>query len=156
MVTIRPAKREDSESIWRVHIRAIKEVCKSHYSEREIKTWVGVLKPVRYEGSIEKGAFFVAVEGQQIVGFGNLNRDTGEVEAMYVDPDHLGRGVAMEILHNIEAVARDSGLTTLKVTSSLNAVAFYQKAGFKAQEQSKYLLPFDEVACVPMVKELGS
>ena len=36
MITIRRAKQEDKFPIWRVHIRAIKEVCKSHYSEKEI------------------------------------------------------------------------------------------------------------------------
>jgi len=154
MVTIRPAKQEDLQSIWRVHTRAIKEVCKNHYSAREIKAWAAVLKPARYRGSIEKGVFFVAVEDEDIVGFGNLNRDTCEVEAMYVDPDHLRRGVGMKILRNIETVARDCGLTTLRLTSSLNAVPFYQKAGFEPQKHTKYLLPFDKVPCVPMVKEL--
>ena len=137
-----------------MHTRAIKEVCKSHYPEGEVKEWASVLKPGRYEECIEKGAFFLAVEGEDIVGFGNLNRDTGEVEAMYVDPDHLRRGVGMKILKTIEAVAQDAGLTALKLTSSLNAVAFYMKAGFQPQNQTRYLLPFKKIACVPMVKQL--
>lgn len=155
MITIRRARLEDSASICCVHIRAIREVCKSHYSEKELEAWAAVIRPARYEEAIKKGAFFVAVEGERIIGFGNLNQERGEIEAVYVDPDHVRRGVGMEILQNLEDVARDSGLTSLRLIASLNAVPFYQNGGFKSEQQTKYLLPFEMVACVPMVKELG-
>lgn len=156
MITIRRAKQEDCESVWHIHIRAIKEICKSHYTQEEIHTWSKVLKLSRYREGIRRGAFFVAVDGNAIVGFGNLNQESGEVEALYVDPDYVGLGVGGKILQAIESAAQDSGLTSLHLSSTLNAVRFYERVGFNPKKQSRYLLPFDMVACVSMVKELSS
>ena len=154
MITIRKAKQEDREFIWRIHTRAIKDLCKSHYTREELCAWSGVLRPGRYDKAINSTAFFVAEERDVIVGFGNLNQEKGEVEALYVDPGHVRRGVGMKILQSLEGVARDLGLGSLHLLSALNAVPFYENAGYQSQQQSKCLLPFGMVACVPMRKEL--
>lgn len=155
MITIRRATQEDIESIWNVHIRAIQEVCKSHYSPKEIEDWSEVLKPARYNEPIRRGSFYVAVDDNLIVGFGNLNQDSGEIEAVYVAPEYIGRGVGREILQTLESVARDLGLTILRLSSSLNAVHFYENAGYRRQKQKRYLLPCEMVVCLSMVKELS-
>ena len=156
MITIRRATQRDRESIWNVHIRAIQEICKSHYSPKEIADWSEVLKPLRYNEPIKRGSFFVALDDNVIVGFGNLNQDSGEIEAVYVAPEYVRRGVGREILQALESVAREVGLTVLRLSSSLNAVQFYENAGYRRQKQKRYLLPCEMVACLPMVKELAS
>jgi len=153
-ISIRRARQEDKGAIWHVHTRAIREVCKSHYSERELQIWTDILKPARYREPIKNGPFYVAVEGGSIIGFGNLNQKSGEIEALYVDPDHVGRGVGMLILEALENVATNSGLKLLCLSSSLNAVKFYEMAGYRRQKQKRCLLPFEMVICVPMIKEL--
>ena len=135
MITIRRATQRDRESIWNVHIRAIQEICKSHYSPKEIADWSEVLKPIRYNEPIKRGSFFVAVDDNVIVGFGNLNQDSGEIEAVYVAPAYVGRGVGRQILQALESVAREVGLTVLRLSSSLNAVQFYENAGYRRQKQ---------------------
>jgi len=154
MITIRKGKQEDRESIWQVHTRAIRKVCRSHYAENELAVWASVLKPGRYRKSIEDGTLLVAEEEDVIIGFGNLNQATAEIEAMYVDPDHVGRGVGIEILQTLEGLAAEVGLTSLRLSASLNAVGFYERAGYKSERQERYLLPFERVACVNMVKKL--
>ena len=154
-ITIRRARQEDRGAIWHVHTRAIREVCKSHYSERELQIWTEVLKPDRYTEQIRKGPFYVAVQDGSIIGFGNLNQKSGEIEALYVAPDHVGRGVGMGILQALENVALNSGLKLLRLSSSLNAVRFYEMAGYKPQRPKRWLLPSEMVVCVPMIKELA-
>jgi GNAT superfamily N-acetyltransferase len=123
-ITIRRAKQVDKGAIWQVHVRAIKEVCKTHYSERELKMWTEVLKPDRYEEQIS-------------------------------DPEHLRQGVGIKILQALENEALDSGLKRLCLTSSLNAVGFYEMAGYRPQRQKRWLLPSEMVVCVTMTKELA-
>lgn len=156
MIAIRRATQEDRESIWQVHVRAIQEVCNSHYSPKEIEDWSEVLKPTRYDEPIKRGSFFVAVDANVIVGFGNLNQDNGEIEAVYVAPEYVGRGVGKKVLQALESVARNLELTMVRLSSSLNAVHFYENAGYRRQKQKRYLLPGDRVACLPMTKELSS
>lgn len=153
-ITIRRARQEDKGALWHIHTRAIREVCKSHYSERELKSWTDVLKPARYEKPINNGPFYVAVESGSIIGFGNLNQKSGEIESLYVDPDYVGRGVGKRILEALENAAVGSGLKLLHLSSSLNAVKFYEMAGYQRQKQKRCLLPFEMVICVPMSKEL--
>lgn len=155
MISIRKGKQEDKEPIWHIHTRAIREVCRSHYAENELAMWADVLEPERYRKSIADGTLLVAEEEGVLIGFGNLNKATSEIEAMYVDPDHIGRGVGIEILQALEGLAAELSLTSLHLSASLNAVGFYEKAGYESRRQKRYLLPYERVVCVNMVKKLN-
>ena len=155
-ITIRRAQQEDCESVLQVHIRAIKEMCIGHYSQEEVNLWSNVLKPGRYIKAIDRGPFFVATDGDAVVGFSSLNQERGEVEAVYVAPGYVGLGVGRRLLQALENEARDAGLTSLHLSASLNAVPFYEKAGYRSQNHTRHLLPFGMVKCVPMVKEMAA
>ncbi len=90
-----------------------------------------------------------------IVGFGVLTRRAAEIEAVYVNPEAARRGIGLEILRKLEERASARGLRQLRLNASLNAVPFYERAGYVAQERSKYrLLTGVEIACVPMMKAM--
>ena len=156
MFTIRKAKQEDKESIWRVHAKAIRETCASHYSQEVIRIWAERLRPEKYGEAISSNEFFVAEENGEVLGFGELNKADGEITGLYVSPDVAGRGVGWKLLCTLEERARSFGLESLHLTSSLNAVSFYERAGFKSLEKmTKTLSPGVERASVRMFKELS-
>ena len=154
MITIRRAKLQDKELIWRIHTQAVKEVCKSHYSHDELRAWSEILKPERYEKALRTSVFYVAEKGDLVVGFGELDQEHGRIESLYVGPDWTRQGIGMKILQKLEEAARNSGLSRLHLTSTLNAVEFYENAGYRSQSHLKYLLPPRMVACIQMSKEL--
>jgi N-acetylglutamate synthase-like GNAT family acetyltransferase len=154
MTTIRRARPEDSDSLWQVHTRAIRELCGDSYSEEEIQSWLRVLKSSRYRESIANTVFLVAENDDRVVGFGNLDQKNGRVEAVYVCPECARRGVGKKILDTLEATARESGLRSLQLWSTVNAIPFYQSAGFRLQPQKRHLLASGMVVCSYMVKEL--
>ena len=135
VLTIRRGRQEDKEAIWRVHRRAVSETCASHYPPEVIEIWAGRLRPEKYAEAIDRYEFFVAEEGGEIVGFGELGQETGEVQGLYVSPSVKGRGVGRRLLRKLEERARAHGLKSLSLTASLNAVAFYERAGFEAVEE---------------------
>lgn len=152
---IRRAGPEDSEAVWRVHVSAIREICGSHYTPDEVEAWTSPLRPQSYERSIEQGRVFVAEEGGEIVGFGTLNVEQEEIEAVYVSPATTRRGIGMKLLQALEAEARRLGLANLRLSSSLNAVEFYWRAGYRSHGSSKHRLGSGvEIACVLMRREL--
>ena len=55
----------------------------------------------------------------------------GEVRAVYVHPDHARHGVGSALLAELEGYARGRGLDRLSLQSSLNAVGFYERAGYE-------------------------
>lgn len=156
MFTIRRARQEDKEAIWRVHGSAIRGRCASHYSREVIEIWAGRLRPEKYAEAIDRYEFFVAEEEGAVVGFGELGAEAGEIQGLYVSPDVKGRGVGRELLRTLEGRARAHGLKSLRLTSSLNAVAFYERAGFRAVEElTETIGPGVERASVRMFKELA-
>ena len=78
------------------------------------------------------------------------------MEAVYVHPRAVRRGVGARLLRTLEEIARAAGLSTLHLKSTLNAVTFYQRAGFRIEAQATHRISPDvELACVGMRKELG-
>lgn len=155
MIKIRKAREEDCHSIGSVHSAAVRGISTALYTPEEIQAWAVPRKPASYEESIGSKEFFVAEDGDAIVGFGVLNQKTAEIEAVYVAPGAGRRGIGLEVLRKLEERASALGLSVLRLNASLNAVPFYEKAGYVSQEQSKYrLLTGVEIACVPMVKAM--
>jgi putative acetyltransferase len=155
MLIIRRARQEDKEAIWRAHGSAIRGTCAGHYSPEVIEMWAGRLRPEKYAEAIDRYEFFVAEEDGAVVGFGELGQETGEVQGLYVSSDVAGRGVGRKLLSTLEERARAHGLKSLRLTSSLNAVSFYERAGFEAVEElSETIGPGVERASVRMFKEL--
>lgn len=153
MLNIRKAQQEDSQSVRSVHIAAVTGIRTDLYSPEELEAWAVPKRLESYWESIRSKEFYVAEDDGVVIGFAVLNPEIDEVEAVYVSPGAGGRGVGRELLIKLEERARVIGLRVLRLNASLNAVPFYKKAGYVAQEQSKYRLSTGvEIACVPMLK----
>src|SRR5688572_2476474 len=131
---IRPAEQTDRQQILEVHTSAIRELCAQHYTAAEIAAWSGRLREDSYDRVIRERKLLVAVEADVVVGFGQLDVATGEVEAIYVRPTAARVGVGSRLLGDLESIARGQGLAELFLDSSLNAVPFYARAGFHSIE----------------------
>lgn len=155
MLIIRRADQEDCVSIAHVHTSAVRAISTSLYTPAEIEAWAIPRAPEDYRQSIRRKEFYVAEEDDSIVGFGVLNQESREIEAVYVAPDVMRRGVGLMILGLLEERARALGLEVVSLNASLNAVQFYERAGYVAQEESKYRLASGvEIPAVPMLKRL--
>jgi putative acetyltransferase len=155
MLVVRHAREGDAQGIFEVHIRAILEVCATHYSASQLEAWASHRPPGTHSPAIRSREFFVAVDNSRLIGFGQLNLDTGEIEAVYVHPQALRQGVGSLLLCTLEKTARRAGLSCLHLKSTLNAVPFYQHAGFRTVAPTTHRIsPEVELACVEMEKEL--
>jgi ribosomal protein S18 acetylase RimI-like enzyme len=97
----------------------------------------------------------VATDGAMVVAFGQLNPDTGEVDAVYVLPERQGEGIGHMVLSDLEQRARERGLTTLELSATLNAADFYERAGYVRQRIAVHQLPTGvELQCIRMSKRL--
>jgi len=155
MLIIRKAQQDDRSSIGNVHAAAVAGISTPLYTPEELQAWAIPKTPEDYETLISEREFYVAEENGLISGFGVLNKDIGLIEAVYVRPNVGRRGVGLELISALEETAIAHGLKCLRLNASLNAVPFYEKAGYVASERSTYRLSTGvEIACVPMQKEL--
>jgi GNAT superfamily N-acetyltransferase len=128
---IRRATLDDADAIFHVHTSAIRHVAASHYTPEQIEAWAGELRPAAYREPIEHKVLLVAVDDAGgICGFGQLDAPNSVVEAVYVLPSHVRRGLGRGLLAALEAAAHASDVSALTLDASLNSVPFYSRAGY--------------------------
>ena len=142
--------------MYRVHVDAIKVLARKAYAEEELRAWYGRLTPDSYTDVIGSRVVLVAEASREVIGFCQLDPETGEVEATLVDPRHANVGVGSRLLEAVEQIAHDRSLRMLHLASSLNAEPFYRKHGFAVKRRAMF--PFAKelpIECMMMTKRLS-
>lgn len=150
-IKIRPAAAEDRHVLWQVHTQAIRQSAKSHYDAMQVEAWAGRLTLEGYRLPNPDVYLVAETKDGRVVGFGEINIDVGEIEAVFVDPEFGRRGIGSQILQALEDSARRQGLTALVVDASLNAVEFYERSGYKQAEPTMCVYGKDAVAVPGML-----
>jgi N-acetylglutamate synthase-like GNAT family acetyltransferase len=86
-------------------------------------------------GQIEAGAVRVAEQNGDVVGFAVLLAPVAgacELDGLFVEPGLWGRGVGRELVADAERLAREQGATRIDVVANPQALAFYERVGFRA------------------------
>lgn len=147
---IRLATESDAIAVWRVHTDSIRDVCSSHYEQDEIQGWIDRQRPEKYLPFIAQDFFVVAEirsranEDKPLCGFGHLANKAVqskgcsemEVKGLYVDPNSLGRGIGKKLYLRLELHAREQACNVLTVSSTVNAVRFYESCGFAVVDEA--------------------
>lgn len=130
---VRPATSDDRAALPALHTAAVEAFGPDSYDADEVRAWAKAddRSPDDYNVAAPNEHFTVAVREGEVAGFGHLVLDLGEVHAVYVHPDHAGHGVGSALLAELEGYARGRGCSTLVLQSSLNAVGFYEQAGYE-------------------------
>jgi putative acetyltransferase len=155
---IRAAVAGDVDGIMDAHLEAIRELCSAAYAPDQISAWTsGGKNPARYLPGIAAGRFSVALLGETVVGFSELDLVKGELCGMFVAPAHARQGIGRALLAAVEARAVRQGVGRLDLKATLNAVDFYRALGFVLDEMSTFELRSGvTVPCAVMHKDLES
>jgi len=155
-MTIRPAEIQDAPGIHQAHMRSIAEVCASDYSPQQVKAWLWPWDKAWREQLIEKNHMWVVEEGGEISGFCDMI-PSGEVMALYLVPEALGRGFGRALLEVMEDFARQQGWSSVHLCSTLTARGFYLSQNFVAVPGGKTEHSTRSgvtIPCVEMIKYL--
>lgn len=91
-----------------------------------------------------------AIEPINLVGLATLKEDVldsdekfWQLKLMYVEPEHQGRGIAKNLAEKIEVKAKNMGLDSLVITSTLfpEALNFYQRRGYEKLREANFPFP---------------
>ena len=129
-LAIRAAEAADSHTVWRIHTEAIRSIEDDLYTRDEIENWARKHTPDGYAEPIAAKRIFVAEVNGEVIGFGQFNFVTAVVERIYVLPSASGNGVGQALMREAERRAVAAGCPKLYLSSSLNAVTFYERCGF--------------------------
>lgn len=140
-ISLRPALVSDIDTLWSLRTLAVRLSCATHYALEQIAVWTASPVPAAYATMLAEGGGIVAMLDEVIVGYAMLDLHKHEVDAVFVDPARAGLGIGKRLLAVLEHLARERGIARLHLSASLNAVPFYQAAGFMALREEAYAHP---------------
>lgn len=141
MIELKPGNISDIPLLWSLRTRAVRQLCASHYSPEQVEIWSGSPPPESYLRLFATRCALVAQEDGQLLGYGILDRQSGEVIAVFVEPAHAGQGVGKRLMDGLETIAAEEHFTRLYLYASLNAADFYRAMGFVAIRDEAYEHP---------------
>ncbi len=160
MLTIRNWEESDARGILEVHYAAVHGAPVNYYDEDRLDEWSPKVDDERIlsfltRPQIEEEITRVAVDGEQIVGFGTIVPTKNELRACYVHPRFNRQGVGRRLLQALEEEAKAAGVGWLNLNASLNSEEFYKANGYVADGLGRHRLGSGEsISCVHMYKFL--
>lgn len=113
--------------------------------------------PVVHEsdGKDDAALHVVAVDRDTVVGTGRLiqkSGQTGVIGRVAVVPVHRRQGLATEIMHALEAIARERGITHIKLFPHDYLEQFYRGLGYRTVPGGEFMIESHRV--LTMEKQL--
>ena len=148
---VRPAALGDAKAIAEVHALAARAAYQGLLPDDQLRALAPATREAKWREAIEFSEPQVQVAvlasaqgGEEIVGFVGFDRSrdpktpatTGEIWALYVRPEHWGRGVGVALWDAARDGLEEEGCTTVTVWLPLRnerALRFHELAGFKRE-----------------------
>jgi GNAT superfamily N-acetyltransferase len=154
---LRAARFEDVPDILRVVERAVTFDCREHYDAAQRAAVYASYAAVLFVEALGPYETVVAALAGRVVGFAQLDAPSSRLRALFVDAGEQRRGLGRALLAEIEARAAARGCARLHGAMSLNAVPFYERAGFRALGGVERLTSIGvAIPIVRMEKRLGT
>jgi len=150
---LRPYRPADKRYLQQLFFDTVHTVNARDYTPEQLKVWAPE-EPDRDVWALLDAQYCYIVEYQKfIVGFISLSQ-LGRIDFLYVHKDYQGRGIAKNLLKQIERLAKKKGLECLTTESSITAREFFEKAGFSVHTENRKMLKGLEFRILAMDKTL--
>ena len=105
------------------------------YAPEQLDAWAtGKVDLAEWDRSFRAHRTLVAVEGEQIVGFGDLDVEQGYLDRLYVHRDHQGEGIATALCDALEGAVSGRPITT---HASITARPFFEGRGYRVVREQQ-------------------
>lgn len=126
---IRKFQNKDARKLSYLIRRALNEVNIKDYPKRVIVYLSKQNTPSKLIEKSKRRDIYVIADGDTILGTASL--ENNNVFSVFVNLTYHGKGIGQRLMEHIERVAKNRGIDRLKLPSSLTAVDFYRKLGYK-------------------------
>jgi len=176
--TLRPATVDDIPALTALIPVSARALSAGYYTSREIESAITHIFGVDSQ-LIADGTYFVAVEGDRIVGCGGWSkratlyggdqmkaaadplldpaRDAARIRAFFVDPARARQGIGRAIIERCEVAAREAGFTRMELGATAPGESLYVALGYVVTERT--VVPMPDGVALPiahMAKSLAT
>ncbi|MBN2479093.1 MAG: GNAT family N-acetyltransferase [Parachlamydiales bacterium] len=134
---IRKYSNKDSSQIANLFYETVHSVNKKDYSEKQLNAWAPKKKN-DWEKLLQNLICYVAEENSQIIGFISLRED-GYLDHLFIHKNHQRKKIAESLYKIIEKEAKNLNLKRIFTQSSITALPFFEKMGFKILKSQEKL-----------------
>lgn len=130
---IREYRSSDCEELAGLFYNTVHTVNAKDYTKEQLDVWAtGQVDLKTWDRSLQEHFSIVAVEGDTIVGFGDMDQ-TGYLDRLYVHSEYQGKGIATAICDRLEAAVQGSVVTHASIT----ARPFFEQRGYKVVKEQQ-------------------
>ena len=153
-----PAEMRDAKAIAEIHAAAARAAYKGLVPDDQLDALAPSTREAKWRQAIEfaEPQVHVAVQGDEVVGFVGFDRSrdpktpstTGEIWALYVKPEHWGKGVGVALWDAAREGLEEEGCTLVTIWVPLRnerALRFHELAGFKREMKTARTVPLGSV-----------
>lgn len=129
----RAYQSSDLEELTALFYDTVHRVNAKDYTQAQLDAWAtGQVDLDAWDRSLQAHVSIVAVEGQVIVGFGDME-PTGYLDRLYVHADYQGQGIASGICVRLERAVPGDVVTHASIT----ARPFFEKRGYRVVREQQ-------------------
>ena len=153
---IKSADSTDCVGISSLVRESFNEVNSKDYEPEQIRAWTKAASARNILNRIQDRELrnFLAIEDGEIIGYVSVSTKDAIVKSLYIKPSQIGKGIGSELLKFAEMLTQDHGKTHMELNSSLTAVDFYKRKGYKETKEIDIVIEGVTIPVVKMTKEL--
>jgi len=155
-LSLRPMLPTDMPQLAEIFRASVEELAAEDYSESQREAWASAVDDE--DGFAKKlggQLTLIATLSGDPVGFISL-AGTDRLDMLYVHPAAAGQGVGAMLADAVERLAAGRGAAKLKVDASDNALGFFEKRGYVAQQRSTIVRAGEWLANTSLEKQLAA
>jgi putative acetyltransferase len=137
---VRDAVLDDAPALHAIALEAIRVSAATHYTDGQRQAWAARRTVEGHRRFVERSRTLVALVAGEPAGFVSValtpvaSLAAGEVDQLFVHPDHGGRGIASALLARVDRLAADAGLDELVTHASHRAAPVFERGGWRRVE----------------------
>ena len=153
---LRPFLAADTPMLAAIFTASVQELTGDDYSEAQQEAWAAVAEDEESFGKKLSGELtLIATMQNAPVGFAAL-KGIDHIDMLYVHPSVAGQGVGAMLCDALEKLAGARGAKNLSVDASDNALDFFKKRGYVAQQRNSVTVNGEWLANTTMRKTLAN
>lgn len=146
---LRAYESADCGALVELFHQTVHAVNAADYTPEQLDAWASdELDLAAWERSLSEHHTVVAVEGAEIVGFGDMDA-SGYLDRLFVSKDHQREGIASAICDELE---RGAAAATITTRAAITALPFFERRGYVVVAKRQVIRGGIALTCYDMIK----